>query len=561
MANINDFKIINQKAKKYFDLLEKEIKPARAVKKEKDKERFGFYFFVLENLTSIKDFSDLLDIMTDSDFNTIFFNESFDDLGVDAVNIDYNNNIIQLFNFKFREKFGGEKSKINEAINSTKFINAIKTGNTKGYKGKIKEKMEEIVKIFNKKQAWDLKLFIVSNEEFDFKKDKDIKNLEEMYALEVENIGLEQIANFISIRPKPIDADLMIDTDSILSFSENRLSSSKSYILKLPLYEIIRITCKDERLRKEYDISKLSVLNKVKLDFSVLFDNVRGFVNKSKYNDNIIKTLKEEPTKFFVYNNGLTLVVDDIKTENKNIGKSIKLSLKNLQVVNGGQTLRSIFAFNEEDKKNIRKALAQAQVLVRILNISENEKLDNKIAEYTNSQNAISVIDLKSLKNEQIEIEQFLLEHNILYVRKSGDTGDDSVQYEKRISMERFGQILFSLNGSPEKASNRKKSIFDKNYEELFIEKFNLDSSVNQINRYFEAKARYKKTDKKVSEQKIFYILYLDKNIKGLDMDGIIKKFEKIIKAFPTEKGLSEARKLIRNDFKDFLDKKFQINQ
>lgn len=560
--SINDFKIVNQKSKKYFDLLINEIKPKVVIKKEKDQERFGFYFFVLENLTGIKDLSDLLDIMTDADFHSRFFGENFDDLGIDAINIDEENNIVQLFNFKFSENFGGKKSKINEAINSTKFINAIKTGNVKDYKGeKIKKKMENIVKILNKKQLWDFKLFIISNEELNFEKDRNIKNLEELYGLSVENIGLEQIVNFISIRPEPIDADLIIDKDSILSFSEDSLSSTKSYILKLPLCEIVRITCKDKELRKKCDIQKLSTLNKAKLDFSVLFDNVRGFVNKSKYNKNIIKTLKEEPTKFFIYNNGLTLVVDDVKTENKNLNKAVKLSLKNLQVVNGGQTLRSIYAFNGESKRGVTTILSRAQILVRILNISEDEKLDNKIAEYTNSQNAISVIDLKSLKDEQIKLEQYLSEHKILYVRKSGDTGNDNVEYEKRISMERFGQVLFSLSGFPEKASNQKKSIFDEEYENLFVKNFNLENSANQIDRYFEIKGEYKKIDKKVSEQKIFYILYLDKNIKKLDINKAIKQFEKMINDFPTEKELSDARKLIRNDFKEFVDKKFKLKK
>jgi len=216
--SLNDFKIVNQKSKKYFDLLVNEIKPITPVKNGKDQERFGFYFFVLEILTGINDFSDLINILTDTDFNSKFFGKNFDDLGIDAVNIDEENNTIQLFNFKFREKFGSKPSKINDAINSTKFMNVIKTENTKNCNGKIKEKMEKIIEILNKKQPWDLKLFIVSNEEFNFEKDESIKNLEEVYGLEVKNIGLEQIADLISIRPEPIDADLIVDKDLILSF-------------------------------------------------------------------------------------------------------------------------------------------------------------------------------------------------------------------------------------------------------------------------------------------------------------------------------------------------------
>ncbi len=557
--SLNDFKLINQKSRKYFDLLENEYRPLKPVKYEKDKERFGFYFFVLEYLTGLKDFSDLVEIITDSDFNTKFFGESFDDLGIDAVNIDEENNTIQLFNFKFKEKFGGQQSKVDNAINSTKFLNAIKSGDLTEYKkSKIKDKVEKITEILNKKEIWDFRLFIISNENADFKKNKDLINLEKHYGLSVENIGLEKITSFISIRPKPIDADLIIDKASIMPFSESPLSSVKSYILKLPLYEILRITCKDKELRKGCNIQKLTVLNKVELDFSVLFDNVRGFVNKSKYNRNIIQTLKDEPSKFFIYNNGLTLVVDGIEAKDINLGNAVKLSLKNLQVVNGGQTLRSIYSFLIESKK-MNESFKKAQVLVRVLNISDDEELDNKIAEYTNSQNAISVIDLKSLRDEQIKIEQYLSEHNILYVRKSGDTGNDKVDYEKRISMERFGQILFSLEGFPEKTSNLKKRIFDEEYENLFVKNFNLENSLEQIDKYFKIKEEYKKIDKKVSEQKIFYILYLDKNIKQLNINDAIAKFEKFINDFKTEKELSDARKLIRSDFKRFIDEKFDL--
>ncbi|MBK7871275.1 MAG: AIPR family protein [Saprospiraceae bacterium] len=63
--------------------------------------------------------------------------------------------------------------------------------------------------------------------------------------------------------------------------------------------------------------------------------------------------------------------------------------------------------------------LANSEILVRIFKTPPDSNLTNKI-EYTNSQNSISIIDLKSLSIEQIQLEQFLDEHNIIYSRKQG---------------------------------------------------------------------------------------------------------------------------------------------
>ncbi|WP_305416162.1 AIPR family protein [Photobacterium leiognathi] len=86
------------------------------------------------------------------------------------------------------------------------------------------------------------------------------------------------------------------------------------------------------------------------------------------------------------------------------------------------QTLRTIHHFNSISSDNMEEYLSEAEVLVRFF-VAENDDYKNKIAEYTNSQNAISSIDLKSLSSEQILIEQYLDINNIIYARKSGDIG------------------------------------------------------------------------------------------------------------------------------------------
>ncbi|MDQ7009018.1 MAG: hypothetical protein Q9M94_01875 [Candidatus Gracilibacteria bacterium] len=125
--------------------------------------------------------------------------------------------------------------------------------------------------------------------------------------------------------------------------------------------------------------------------------------------------------------------------------------------------------------------------------------------------------------------------------------------------MEKLGKILFSLYGFPQKASNQKKAIFEKYYNSLFVDNFHIDKIEEKILNYFYIKNEYIKIDSKVSEQKILYILYIEKNTEGINIIDIIECFEKIIKNFTTENDLSDARKLIKNDFKDFTDKEFSI--
>jgi len=564
MANINDYKVVSKKSQRYFDLLANELS-LNIDSPSKQTERLGFYLFILDHLTSKNDILEIADIVTDEDFNRLIFRETNDDYGVDAIFIDNEENLIQLFNFKYREKFRSGKQQINETILSTKFINALSNEDTAHLSGKIKNSAKDIINKLVSNDIWKLQLYIVSNEEIEsLYKDENLLQLEKLYELETITIGLNEISEYISLRPESVDAELILDNDAVMSFTESSISSSKSYILRLPLSEVIRITCKNKVLRNKYNIEDISELSSVKIDYSVLFDNVRGLVLKSKFNKNIYNSLKEETSKFFMFNNGLTLTAKDIIADSVNAKKKVRITLKSLQVLNGGQTLRTIHSFNEEDPKNIEDYLSNGEILVRVFKTSLDQKLNNKIAEYTNSQNSISNIDLKSLRSEQLQLEQYLDEHNIIYSRKSGDTGiSDKKSYEHKISMERFGQLLYSLKGFPEKATNQKKYIFDKYYEDVFgKDSLKIEESPNVIKRYFEIKKEYDlKKDKYIfSDQKAFYILYLDTRL-DKNLDEQITLFEQLIKEYEPVSGkeISDARKLIQTKFKEFIDNKMGI--
>lgn len=566
MASINDFKLVNEKSKKYFDLFAKLMDTSFENLTEIQRTRYGFYFFMLENVCDIKDVLDTCDLITDTDFNKEIFGETFEDYGIDAIYIDNDNRIINLFNFKFREKFNKDKSQsINETVISTKFINALVNENLNHLDNKLKKYAQLIVDNLNSNEVWEWKLYIVSNENVELNKNEpSLKQLEQLYDLEIIPLGLNNIKELMSIRPEPINAKLIVEKDAIMSFSESSISSSKSYILRLPLNELIRISVRNKETRMNYGIEDYTSLSKEELEFSVLFDNVRGFVLNSKYNDNIEKTLISNPTKFFMYNNGITITANDVLAEPVNAGKKVILTINNFQVLNGGQSLRTIHNFNKKSATNILENLANSEILVRVFKTTSDLGLINKIAEYTNSQNAISSIDLKSLSSEQIEIEQFLDVNNIIYARKNGDTGISSNKsYDYKISMERLGQILFSINGFPEKASNQKKDIFEKYYESIFSsESLDLNNLPTHIRNYFTIKHKYDTNSKGYlsSDQKIFYITYINQYLKE-PIDKQIELFEELISSFEPEgnKNIADSRKLIQLKFREYVEFELKI--
>ncbi|MBL8204133.1 MAG: hypothetical protein JNM09_07880 [Blastocatellia bacterium] len=105
---------------------------------------------MLESLCNIKDTLDLLELITDMDFNSAVFDKRDEDCGVDAVYIDEDNNYINLYNFKFRDKFNVDREQsFNESFLSTKFVNAIVTENVNDLTGKIRKYSEEIIKNLN----------------------------------------------------------------------------------------------------------------------------------------------------------------------------------------------------------------------------------------------------------------------------------------------------------------------------------------------------------------------------------------------------------------------------
>ena len=213
-----------------------------------------------------------------------------------------------------------------------------------------------------------------------------------------------------------------------------------------------------------------------------------------------------------------------------------------------------------EDLKSVKRAevkdfdeekLSNAEILVRIFQTENDKTLTNNIAEYTNSQNAISPVDLKSISNIQIKIEEYLKQYGIMYIRKV----DRSVEIsEESITMEVMAQLIYSKMGYPEVVTNQKGALFNRFYDDIFNEQLDFDELITLYRSYREIEQYYSLIHKESTKQMRFYIVWL-MLAKGMELKLAVSKLNEALETYRTDENISNARKIIQRPFKEHLEK------
>ncbi len=127
----------------------------------------------------------------------------------------------------------------------------------------------------------------------------------------------------------------------------------------------------------------------------VLESNVRSFLSvRGNVNKGIRGTLMKQPEMFLSYNNGITATATAVKTEISSDGLSLT-RIRDLQIVNGGQTTASIFYAQKEDKGlDLTDAFVQMKLIV--VDEEQESELVPKVSRFANTQNRISDADFFS---------------------------------------------------------------------------------------------------------------------------------------------------------------------
>ena len=137
----------------------------------------------------------------------------------------------------------------------------------------------------------------------------------------------------------------------------------------------------------------------------LLEQNVRCFLQaRGKVNKGIRTTILNEPEMFFAYNNGITATAQKVEVRRSENGLEIA-NIRDLQIVNGGQTTASLFHTHRKDKASLEKIFIQMKLSV--ISESESESVVPRISEYANTQNRVNAADFFSNHPFHIRIEEF----------------------------------------------------------------------------------------------------------------------------------------------------------
>lgn len=497
----------------------------------------GFEFLVLEKMFSMQE-DEIIDAITDTIFLKKFDNaDAGPDRGIDAIQIDLENNVIHLLNFKFSDlDIERVKDKVfpsSEVNNIIVFIQDVFQKNKESFSGntintKLAQKINEIWKYQDEGRIFQFRVYLISNY---FKSLPEVEDarLSEAFSVYRGDVNFSYIlASDISDRlvmRKKYSACQFRGLSN--NFFDKIEAGNRALVLEVSALDLIRITSNDENVRNNVDIDDDQIL-RAYIEEAIFDDNVRKYLKlRTNINKNIKNTALDinERRNIFFYNNGITITCDKINYQGT---RNPIIKLDNFQVVNGGQTvhaLRSAFDDKQED-------FDQITLLCKIYE-TQDASFKGKIAEFTNSQNPVKDRDIRSIDLIQIKLEKQLELLGYFYERKKNQ--HEQEERTKRIDAEKLGQALMSYQEEmPAEAKNKKSIIFGEKYEDIFNDKLNAEEVLKIFNLYnfVEDKKINLKNNKPYLMHATYYILFFMKR-SGVDLNNekdIEKKYISTLK-------------------------------
>jgi hypothetical protein len=423
-----------------------------ANKKDEDKERIFYsralaaFSIVTEGYISIEEAE-------------ISITDGYDDNGIDAIYFDRTDKILWLVQSKFIEGNSGVKT--GDVGNFISGIKKLIDGDFFTFNHKIKDRQEEILEALDDVSV-KIKIVLAYT-------DKDISshNKEIINNLMKEQNGLDELIFFVDLNleaiykgielgigDKPIDEDVML---SNWGYIESPFKSFYGQIVASDLGE----------LWKNYG---RRLFNK----------NIRDFLGKSTVNEEISKTIMNDPDKFIYFNNGITILCKEINKKplggnDRTIGS---FECKGISVVNGAQTLGTIGTLRDNNQN-----LQNVKVFVRFISLENSgENFEERLTIATNTQNKIERKDFVSLDSEQIRIKNELELESIRYHYKRTD--EKIIPDENNFILEEVTFSLACLFENVDYSTMVKKEsgrLWEDVNKSPYIDIFNKDISASKI--------------------------------------------------------------------------------
>lgn len=199
--------------------------------------------------------------------------------------------------------------------------------------------------------------------------------------------------------------------------------------------------------------------------------NIRRYLgrNANRVNNAIHETLinPEKQKDFYFFNNGITMTCTKMR-HNALQGGDYQLKLENIQVINGGQTCKTIQqTINEADKEDASLTrFSEVYVLLRLYELEgDDDQLIKEITFATNSQNPVDLRDLRSNDSLQIQLEIGIKTLGYSYKRYR----EDSLGGGNVITSATTAEAVMAIwRKCPHQSKFRRQELFGSLYSKVF---------------------------------------------------------------------------------------------
>ena len=179
---------------------------------------------------------------------------------------------------------------------------------------------------------------------------------------------------------------------SILDSNENNFEVVLNSIETMPLTSVVGVDNSCLLLCYASELKKLITTQEGIIRKSLFDDNVRDFQGDNTINNEIRQTIIEEPEKFALLNNGITIVCSKYKPSNRQI------TISNPQIVNGCQTSHVIYAC---------KDASEVSIVIKVISTNDID-ITNQIVRGTNRQNIVMDEAFEATKKFHKDLEEFI---------------------------------------------------------------------------------------------------------------------------------------------------------
>ncbi len=214
--------------------------------------------------------------------------------------------------------------------------------------------------------------------------------------------------------------------------------------------------------------------------------NVRNFLGKNIFNNRIAETLRSEPSNFWYYNNGITVLCDEGNLDKEHKG----IRMRNPQVINGCQTAMSIKKFPGD---------LSGDVLVRVIQGTDYEFI-NAITLYQNSSNPVKNRDFKSNDPVQVRLKHELRRRGWFYYIKRGESYREESEKNRsaeltytqgELSNEAVAKCLVAIRDPGLALSKGSETFFGEKYNDIFTTDISSFHCLAPVLLYWTIKSTY----------------------------------------------------------------------